>query len=126
MRHQISLITAGGYFTPGECLKALALGADAIYLGSIVIMASSNSQIQKVIPFEPPNTTVFYDSPINAKKLDVKHAATSVVNLLTSMVSEMEEAMRGLGKSSLKELCPDDLVALDTYTAEVTGVKRIY
>ncbi|AHF08639.1 hypothetical protein DESME_10940 [Desulfitobacterium metallireducens DSM 15288] len=42
------------------------------------------------------------------------------------MVLKMEEGMRSLGKASLKELSPDDLVALDTYTAEVTGVKRIY
>lgn len=126
VRQQISLITAGGYFTPGECLKALALGADAIYLGSIVVMASTSNQTQKVIPFEPPNTTVFYDSPTNAKKLNVNQAATSVVNLFTSMVAEMEEAMRALGKTSLKEFSPDDLVALDSYTAEVTGVKRIY
>lgn len=125
VRDQISLITAGGYFTPGECLKALALGADAIYLGSIVLMASTSNQIDKVIPFEPPNTIVFYESP-NTKKLNVDQAATSVVNLLTSMVAEMEEAMRALGKTSLKELSPDDLVALDSYTAEVTGVKRIY
>ncbi|WP_243450227.1 FMN-binding glutamate synthase family protein [Desulfosporosinus sp. Sb-LF] len=126
VRQQISLITAGGYFTPGECLKALALGADAINLGSIVIMASSSNQTEKVIPFEPPNTIVFYDSSTNVKELNVNQAATSVVNLLTSMVAEMEEAMRALGKTSLKELNPDDLVALDSYTAEVTGVKRIY
>jgi methylamine---glutamate N-methyltransferase subunit C len=42
------------------------------------------------------------------------------------MVLEMEEGMRALGKTSLKELNPDDLVALDSFTAEVTGVKRVY
>ncbi|SHI82049.1 Glutamate synthase domain-containing protein 2 [Desulfosporosinus lacus DSM 15449] len=126
VREQISIISAGGYFTPGECLKALALGADAIYLGSIVLMASSSDQADKVTPFEPPTTMVFYDSPTNSKDLCVNQAAISVVNLLTSIVAEMKEGMRALGKTSLKELSPDDLVALDSYTAEVTGVRRIY
>lgn len=126
VRQQISLITSGGYFTPGNCLKALALGADAINLGSIIIMAATNNQGEKVTPFEPPTEIVFYDLPTKNKKLNVNQAASSVVNLLTSMVAEMEEAMRALGKTSLKELSPDDLVALDSYTSEVTGVKRIY
>ena len=126
VRDNISLISSGGYFSPGDCLKALALGADAIYIGSISIMALTHNQMHNVIPWESPNTMVFYDSPVTNSKLNIDQAALSVINLLTSMVSEMEEAMRGLGKSSLKELCPDDLVALDTYTAEVTGVKRIY
>ena len=126
VRQQISLISAGGYFAPGECLKALALGADAIYLGSVILMSSTNNQVGKVIPWEPPNTIVFYDSPVNTKKLNIEQAAQSVVNLLTSMVLEMEEALRGLGKTSLQELSPDDLVALDSYTAELTRVKRMY
>jgi hypothetical protein len=42
------------------------------------------------------------------------------------MVLEMEEAMRALGSTSLKELSPNDLVALDSFTAEVTGVKSVF
>ncbi|MDA8223642.1 FMN-binding glutamate synthase family protein [Desulfosporosinus sp.] len=125
VRDQISLIVAGGYFTPGECLKAIALGADVIYMATVPLFALTHNQVGKVIPWEPPTTLVFYDSPANSK-LDIDQAATSVVNTLTSMVLEMEEGMRALGKASLKELSADDLVALDTLSAEVTGVKRIY
>lgn len=51
-------------------------------------------------------------------------AAQSVVNAIKSMVLEMEEAVRGLGKTSLAEVGPNDLVAMDQWTAEVTGVER--
>ena len=121
----ISLIVAGGYFTPGQCLKALALGADAIYLGTVPLFALAHNQLAKALPWEPPTTLVFYDSPTRTQ-LDIDQAATSVANTLTAMVLEMEEAMRALGKSSLKELSPHDLVALDTFTAEVTGVRRVF
>lgn len=120
---QISLIISGGYFTPGQCLKALALGADAVALGTVPLFALTHNQVTKTSPWEPPTTLVYYNSP-SKTQLSVEPAATSVANVLTSMTLEMEEAMRALGKSSLKELSPDDLVALDSITAQVTGVKR--
>lgn len=125
VREKISLIIAGGFFTPGQCLKALALGADAIYMATVPLFSLTHGQVKKVIPWEPPTTLVYYDSPAN-EKLDIDQGATSVINAITSMVLEMEEGMRSLGKSSLKELNPADLAALDTITAEITGVKRVY
>lgn len=121
----INIIVAGGYFTPGECLKALALGADAVYLATVPLFALVHGQIEKAIPWEPPTTLIYYDSP-SKTKLNINQAAANVVNALQSMVLEMEEGIRALGKSSLKELNADDLVALDALTAEITGVKRVY
>lgn len=121
---RMSIVVGGGYFTPGQCLKALALGADAIYLGTIPLFALGHNQISKVLPWEPPTTLIYYNSP-SKTQLDIDQAATSVANVMTSMVQEMAEAMRGLGRSSLKELSPDDLVALDSITAEITGVKLV-
>ncbi|CUH96593.1 hypothetical protein P22_2683 [Propionispora sp. 2/2-37] len=120
----ISLIVSGGFFTPGQCLKALALGADAIYLGTIPLLALTHNQVDKATPWEPPTTLVYYNSPAKTQ-LDIDQAAISVTNVLTSMVLEMEEAMRALGKSSLQELGPEDLIALDTLTASMTGVKLV-
>jgi glutamate synthase domain-containing protein 2 len=121
----ITLIVAGGYFTPGQCLKALALGADAIYLATIPLFSLAHNQGQKVLPWEPLTTLLYYPSP-SKTKLSIDTAATYVANSLTSMSLEMEEAMLALGKASLKELSPDDLAALDPYTAEVTGVKLAF
>lgn len=123
--YPISLIIAGGFFTPGQCLKALTLGADAIYLATIPLFALAHNQLEKVAPWEPITTLVFYDSP-SKTKLNIQQAATSVVNEFTSMSLEMKEAMRALGKSSLQELSPEDLVALDAPTAEVTGLRGAY
>ncbi|MDR3565943.1 MAG: FMN-binding glutamate synthase family protein [Negativicutes bacterium] len=120
----MSLIIAGGFFTPGQCLKALALGADAIYLATVPLFALAHNQTHKVTPWEPVTTLIYYDSPAKTQ-LNVEQAATSVANALTSMILEMQEAMRALGKTSLKELCPEDLVSLDSATAEVTGVKWV-
>lgn len=120
----MSLVVSGGYYTPGQCLKALALGADAVYLATVPLFALGHNQIAKVAPWEPPTTLIYYNSPTKTE-LDVNQAATSVANVLTSMVLEMEEAMRALGRASLKELSSDDIVALDSLSAEITGVRSI-
>lgn len=120
----ISLIIAGGLFTPGQCLKALALGADALYLGTVPLFALAHNQSEKVTPWEPLTTLVFHDSPTHTQ-LDIDLAATAVANTFTSMILEMQEALRAMGKSSLSELGPDDLVALDAVTARVTGVRYV-
>lgn len=124
VRQEISLIAAGGYATPGECLKALALGADAIYLGTAPLFALVHGQIGKVMPWEPLTQLVWYDSKYK-DRLDGDQAAQNVINLLRSFTLEMEEGIRALGKTSLAELGPNDLVALDDWTAKVTGVKKI-
>lgn len=124
-RQDVNLVVSGGYATPGECLKAIALGADAIYLGTVPLFALVHKQIHKVFPWEPLTQLVYYDSPYRTR-LDINLASKSVANVLKSMVMEMEEGARALGKTALSELGPNDLVALDEWTAKVTGVKRAY
>jgi len=121
-RKEVSLVVAGGYATPGECLKAIALGADAIYLGTVPLFALVHNQIRKVLPWEPLTQLVWYNSPYK-RRLDIDLASKSVANVLKSMTMEMEEGVRALGKTALSEVGPNDLVALDDWTARVTGVK---
>ena len=47
---QVSLLVSGKIRTPGEVLKACALGADACYMGSIALFAVSHSQLNKALP----------------------------------------------------------------------------
>lgn len=124
-RKEVSLVVAGGYATPGECLKAIALGADAIYLGTVPLFALVHRQVHKILPWEPLTQLVWYDSPYK-KQLDISLASKSVVNVFKSMTMEMEEGVRAMGKTALSELGPNDLVAVDEWTAQVTGVKRAY
>ena len=125
VRHEVSLISAGGYATPGQCLKALALGADAIYLGTVPLFALVHNQLGKVMPWEPLTQLVYYNSKYKSR-LDINMASQNVVKVLTSFVLEMEEGVRAMGKKSVKDLGPNDMVALDDWTAEVTGVARAW
>ena len=46
-RERFSVIAAGGLKTPGDFLKAMALGADAVYIGSIAVFAAIHTQVAK-------------------------------------------------------------------------------
>jgi glutamate synthase domain-containing protein 2 len=121
-RDRVSLIVSGGIHTPGECLKALALGADAVALGSPLLFASSHTQgSQKVLPWEPPTELAFYTG--EKKELyDPDEGAVFAARFLRSTVEEMKLAAAALGKTSLQEVGREDLVALDPVSAQIAGL----
>jgi glutamate synthase domain-containing protein 2 len=121
VKDKITLIAGGGLFTPGSFLKALALGADAVYIGSIALFAMAHTQVLKAIPWEPPTQVVFAHSKYG-NRLNVNEAAKSLSKFLISCNEEMKEGIRALGKTSLKEVNKSDLVSLDPVIANLVGV----
>lgn len=120
-RQDVSLIVGGKLRTPGEILKALALGADAVYLGMAVVMACTHKQLSKSVPFEPI-TQIAWATGSQADTFDSDQGAETVANFLRACAAELAEAARGLGKRSIGEIGREDLVALDRETAAVLGL----
>lgn len=124
-RGRVSLIVSGGLFNPGQFLKAMALGADAVYLGTAALFAMAHTQVLKALPLEPPTQVAWYRGKA-AGRLNVQQAARHLGNFLTSCTLEMAEGARALGKTSLRAVGPEDLCALDPLTAQITGVRPAY
>lgn len=122
LRHRFSVIAAGGLVTPGHFLKAMALGADAVYIGSIALMAAMHTQVAKVLPQAPPSQLALYKGKMN-DKLDIAVAATSLYHFLKSCTLEMQLAVQAVGKQALKDLRRDDLVTVDKDLAEFMGIR---
>ncbi|GED15536.1 FMN-binding glutamate synthase family protein [Aneurinibacillus migulanus] len=125
VKERVSLLIGGGFFNPGECLKALALGADAVFMGTALIWAMTHSQVTKAVPWEPPTQLVFYPGNMT-DEFDEEEAAKYLENFFTSCVEEMKVAIRALGKNSWRQVNKDDLVALDEWTSKVTKVPLAY
>ena len=121
----VSLIATGGLVTPGHFLKAMALGADAVYIGTIAVMALVGDQMTKAVPFEPPTSLVVYNAKLT-EKLDVERSVNNLFNFLNASVREMELACYSLGKTSLSDVSPSDLCAVDPFLARATGVELGY
>lgn len=121
MRGQISLIVSGGLLVPGHFLKMLALGADAVYLGSAMLFALAHDQVFNAIPFEPPTQTLWYDGKFK-DQFKIEDGIKAAENFLKANTEEMKIALRAMGKRSLKELSKKDLVSYDELTAKRIGI----
>lgn len=115
---KISLIAGGGLSTPGQFLKCLAMGADAVIIGTVAILAATHTRLAKAVPWEPPTELVFHAAR-KAGEFNPDMGAQSLYHFLMSCIMEMTDAARSLGKSSLKEINRDDLVALDPLYAKM-------
>lgn len=121
VKDQISLLSGGGYSTPGECLKALALGANGVYLGTALLWAMTHDQVTKAVPWEPPTQLTFYPGSM-VDQFDENRAAKHLEHFFNAFTEEMKLAIRALGKHSLQDVHSGDLAALDEWTSTVTGV----
>lgn len=121
----VSLLATGGLVTPGHCLKAMALGADAVYIGTIAVMALVGDQMTKSVPFEPPTSLVVYNAKLT-EKLDVDRGVQNLFNFLNASVREMELVCYSLGKTSLADVSLSDLCTMDPFLSRATGVELGY
>ncbi|KQU22291.1 glutamate synthase [Bacillus sp. Leaf13] len=121
MKGQISLIVSGGLLVPGHFLKVLALGADAVYVGSAILFAVSHNQALKSLPFEPPTQVVWNQGKFK-DQFKIEDGVKAAEKFFTASIEEMKIALRAMGKRSLKELSKKDLVSYDELTAKMVGI----
>ena len=121
MKGQISLIASGGLLVPGHFLKVLALGADAVYVGSAMLFTVAHSQSLNSLPFEPPTQVVWNQGKFK-DQFKIEEGVKSAEKFLTASIEEMKMALRAMGKRSLKELSKKDLVSYDELTAKMIGI----
>lgn len=121
----VSLVVSGGFMTPGEILKALALGADAVAVGAAPLMAAVHTQWKRIAPFEPPTQLIWHDGK-HRDKFDIEEGARGVANWFHAVADELVTGVRCVGKRSVHDLDASDLCALTREAAEVTGVDLAY
>lgn len=121
VRDKYQVIAAGGMKDPGVFMKALALGADAVYIGTIALMALAQAQVEKTLPFSPPPQLLIHNGR-DVEKLDIEKGATHLANFLNSCIDDMKLAVIGLGKTAFNQLNKDDLVCVDKDLAQALRI----
>jgi methylamine---glutamate N-methyltransferase subunit C len=121
-RSQVSLITGGGLRTSSDFAKCIALGADAVYVGTSALIALGCEQYRVCHTGGCP-TGVTASNPNLIDLLKVDEGVRRLTNFVRVSNQEMANFARIVGKDDVAKLCKDDLVALNRDLADVTGVK---
>ncbi len=129
VRSNISLIACGGLKDAGDFMKALALGADAVYTGQSVLTAMVYGQAEK-LPLGTSPAEIYLYWGKHGAKLDIEvaaeAAAEAAANFIKASTQEMAMIAGAVGKSDLNLVNMDDMVALTEQAAQVTGVARAW
>jgi glutamate synthase domain-containing protein 2 len=137
MHRKVQLIVSGGIRNGADVAKALALGADAVAIGTAALIALGDNDPKWEEEYRKLGTTAgAYDDwhegrdpagittqdPELAARLDPVKAGRRLANYLAVMTMETQIIARACGKSHVHNLEPEDLVALTVESAAMAGV----
>ncbi len=103
IRHKASLVAAGGFRSSADVLKAIALGADAVYIGTAALIALGCHMCQKCYTGKCTWGIATQD-PYLKKRLNPEIGARRLTNLLRAWALEMKEMLGGMGMNSIDSL----------------------
>jgi glutamate synthase domain-containing protein 2 len=128
IRNQASLIAAGGIRSSADLAKAIALGADAVAIGTAALMALGCTLCQKCYTGRC-SWGITTQDPELTRRIDPEIGGERIANLVRAWSAELEEILGALGVNSIESLrgSRERLRGLDLQdsTLEVLGVKPV-
>lgn len=137
MHRKVQLVVAGGIRSGADVAKALALGADAVSIGTAALIALGCNSPQWDEDYKKIGSRAgFYDDyhegrdpagistqdPQLEARLDPVQGGRRLANYLRVLTLEAQTLARACGKSHVLNLEPEDLVAL---TIEAAAMARV-
>jgi glutamate synthase domain-containing protein 2 len=124
MKDKISLIAGGNLKNSADYAKCLALGADAVYIGTAALIAINCQQYRVCYSGLCP-TGVTTQDPKLMEQLDVNQGITKLSNYIKLSTEEIANLTRIVGKSDICQLSREDLISSNRDMAMAMGVRWI-
>jgi glutamate synthase domain-containing protein 2 len=103
IRHRASLVVGGSVRNSADVVKALALGADAVYIATAALVAMGCHLCQNCYSGKC-NWGIATQDPYLTKRLNPDIGARRLTNLLRAWALEIKEMMGGMGINSVESL----------------------
>lgn len=127
IRSEVSVVVSGSIRSSADVVKAIALGADAVYIGTAALMAMG-CHLCRSCHTGKCNWGIATQDPELMKRLDPDEGARRLVNLVTAWTNEIKEMMGGMGINSIEALRGNRLmlrgVGLTEKELEILGVSH--
>ncbi len=103
IRHNASIIAAGSIRSSSDAIKAIALGADAVYIGTAALVAMGCHLCQKCYTGKC-NWGIATQDPYLTKRLNPEIGTRRLMNLLRGWSLEIKEMLGGAGINAIESL----------------------
>ena len=122
LKEKISIIVSGGLRKSVDFTKCLALGADAVYIGTAALIAINCQQYRICYTGLCP-TGVTTQNPQLMKHLNVEEGVEKLENFLKLSTEEIANLTRIVGKNDVDKLDKEDLITVNRDLSKICGIK---
>jgi len=121
--NDISLIITGGLRVSSDFAKALALGADAIAIGTAALMACGCQQYRLCNTGRCPMGITTQD-PLLRQRLNIDISSKKLENYLIVSTNEVKDFARLTGYRDVHQMNPGDLCTMNSELSDYTGIRH--
>jgi glutamate synthase domain-containing protein 2 len=127
IRNEVSIVAAGGIRSSADAVKAMALGADAVYIATAALIAMGCTLCQKCYKGKC-NWGLTTQDPVLTRRLNPEIGSEKLTNLVNSWNLEIKEILGSMGINAIEALRGNRLrlrgVGLTELESKILGIEH--